>query len=255
VHSDAYKAVMQQQLGGAMRAKSDNLFHFTKTLEVLKLILKNGFNPRFCLEDQRLMSWYGQEYLAFPMVCFCDIPLSRIMDHVGSYGEYGLGLERNWGLDKGLSPVIYTPQNSQVYNLAQSLSQRMLFSDIENPQDEEDCKNLLSLIKPVSGNMKVSGENIYKDFYQENEWRFVPPTTMSIPENQYEELIDSANELMIKHSLKFLTSDIKYIFVKDESEVVDLVEFIEDFFSHCSKAERTILVTKIIVLDELRVDI
>ena len=45
-----------------MKPKSDNLFHFTKSLDVLKLILENGIQPRFCLED---IEWFNLD-------TFCD---------------------------------------------------------------------------------------------------------------------------------------------------------------------------------------
>ena len=80
-----------------MQPRSDTLFHFTKNINTLKNILQNGFWPRYCLED---FNWYNAElgYIAYPMVCFCDIPLSRINEHVKFYGDYGIGLTKNWGL-------------------------------------------------------------------------------------------------------------------------------------------------------------
>jgi hypothetical protein len=76
-----------------MKPKSHTLFHFTKNVEFVKNILLDGFWPRYCLED---LSWYVFDvgYVAFPMVCFCDIPLSRINEHVGFYGEYGIGVTK-----------------------------------------------------------------------------------------------------------------------------------------------------------------
>ena len=72
-----------------MKPKSHTLFHFTKSRDTLKLVLKNGFWPRYCLED---IQWIGEDrfpYISIPIVCFCDIPLSRIQEHVGCYGEFG----------------------------------------------------------------------------------------------------------------------------------------------------------------------
>ena len=83
-----------------MEPKSDNLFHFTKTLDILKSILKNRIYPRFCLED---IEWCGlspDKFLAFPMSCFCDIPLSRLSEHTDFYGNYGIGLTKDWGVKK-----------------------------------------------------------------------------------------------------------------------------------------------------------
>lgn len=92
-----------------MDPRSHTLFHFTKSSKVLKLILKNGFWPRYCLED---VSWMGMdaedaEYVAFPAVCFCDIPLSRIDEHVAFYGAFGIGLRKEWAVINNLNPILY----------------------------------------------------------------------------------------------------------------------------------------------------
>ncbi|HGF3751173.1 TPA: abortive infection system antitoxin AbiGi family protein, partial [Vibrio parahaemolyticus] len=97
--------------GGFMKPKSQTLFHFTKNLDFVKNILTDGFWPRYCLED---FSWYihNIDYIAFPMVCFCDIPLSRIKEHVGFYGEYGVGVTKEWAIANRLNPVSYLSRTS-----------------------------------------------------------------------------------------------------------------------------------------------
>lgn len=77
---------------------SETLFHFTgreKGKETLLSILENGFYPRYCIEN---LSSYNEntesQYPAFPMVCFCDIPLTRIKTHTKHYGEYAIGLKK-----------------------------------------------------------------------------------------------------------------------------------------------------------------
>lgn len=44
-------------------------------------ILKEGFKFAYCAEH------FGDEFLAIPMVCFCDIPISRCTEHSEKYGE------------------------------------------------------------------------------------------------------------------------------------------------------------------------
>ena len=90
-----------------MSPKSHTLFHFTDKIETLKLILMNGFWPRFCLEDVSWLKYPDFDFIAYPMVCFCDIPLSRVNEHVSFYGEYGLGLTKDWAVRNGITPVQY----------------------------------------------------------------------------------------------------------------------------------------------------
>lgn len=238
-----------------MSAKSASLFHFTPKLEYLMSIMKNGFYPRFCLEDSQLMDWYGQAYLAFPMVCFCDIPLSKISEHTAFYGKYGIGLKRNWGNDMGLSPVVYASMNSQLVELARSLTQRMLFLEPESKQAEEDANNLLSLLKPISGTMLIGDETKPRLFYQENEWRFVPKSCEAIPANEFTQMREFANEKMLCHRLSFKLSDIQYIFVERESEIPELVKFITNEFASEDCDQVSVLITKILALDTLMLDV
>ncbi|MGP8217720.1 MAG: hypothetical protein ACLQQ4_19275 [Bacteroidia bacterium] len=51
---------------------ANTLFHFTPTADILISILKYEFYPRFCLEN--FIVGTKPIEVAFPMVCFCDIP-------------------------------------------------------------------------------------------------------------------------------------------------------------------------------------
>ncbi|EGQ8028968.1 abortive infection system antitoxin AbiGi family protein [Vibrio vulnificus] len=236
-----------------MKSKSASLFHFTPKMEYLISILKNGFYPRFCLEDSSLMDWYKHDYIAIPMVCFCDIPLSKISEHTGFYGSYGIGLKRDWGNECGLSPVIYASPKSQIVDLARSLTFRMLSSEVENQQIEEDASNLLSLLKPISGTMHKDNKTVLRDFYQENEWRFVPRTRHAIPHDKYDKIRDHANQEMLKHKLVFKLNDIQYIFVKTESEILELAKLIRQEYHN--EQDWILLISKIVSLDTLMPDI
>lgn len=65
---------------------SNTLFHFTKNIENVINILKNGFRPHFCVEDLNIIApdlgSIDELEFAIPMVCFCDIPLSQARVHM-----------------------------------------------------------------------------------------------------------------------------------------------------------------------------
>ena len=97
-----------------MNPKSHTLFHFTKNSEVLKLIIQNGFWPRYCLEDVGWLGYKEFDFIAYPMVCFCDIPLSRVDEHVNFYGEFGIGLTKEWAKSNKLTPILYVAPNHHI---------------------------------------------------------------------------------------------------------------------------------------------
>jgi hypothetical protein len=92
---------------------SESIFHFTKSKKILLSILKNEFQPHFCFERCEL----GNRVIkgAYPMVCFCDIPLSQVKEYIGEhYGDYGIGMSKSWAEKSGLNPVLYIKKTSHL---------------------------------------------------------------------------------------------------------------------------------------------
>ena len=85
---------------------ADTLFNFTKEFKYVEDKIRNRFKPRLVLEDYAPIDL--QMEIAIPMVCFCDIRLSDIWAHTKEYGDYGIGLKKEWGIAKGLSPLIFS---------------------------------------------------------------------------------------------------------------------------------------------------
>jgi hypothetical protein len=224
-----------------MKPKSQTLFHFTKNLEFVKNILTDGFWPRYRLED---LSWYihNIDYVAFPMVCFCDIPLSRIRDHVNFYGEYGIGVTKEWALANMLNPVSYLSSTSNygasVNNLYKNFDHTGATVYYEN--SSIDLNLMLSHFKPLNGKMIVGGDSVNKEFYQENEWRYVPRCEAQDPRPWLtkeafldQKNLDGCNSRTKKElSLKLSPKDIKYIFVKQDSDIPEIINFIQASLDH-----------------------
>ena len=97
-----------------MPISANTLFHFTRDIDTLLSILRSKFYPRLSLE-QRIMSKLDMR-LAIPMVCFCDIPLSQITEHTLKYGEYAIGIKKDWAIKQGVSPILYVHDNSLILN-------------------------------------------------------------------------------------------------------------------------------------------
>ena len=90
-----------------MSLSANTLIHFTKDKDVLKKILEENFKVFNCRENI-LLGGIAKSF-HIPMVSFCDIPLSQVKEHIEKYGTYGLGMTKEWGVEKGLNPVFYKP--------------------------------------------------------------------------------------------------------------------------------------------------
>jgi hypothetical protein len=166
----------------AENVSSSVLFHFTRSLDCLKGILKNGFFPRYCLEytlepgDRRAASKRRPPMHAVPMVCFCDLPMSLIGKHYEKYGPYGIGLDKAWGLKNGVAPVIYTHRRAQTRQPILRLTSIAVKTG--NEKAEKDLKVLAAYTKPFVGPAwRERNRPRFQPgvrFYDESEWRYVP---------------------------------------------------------------------------------
>jgi len=93
-----------------MPVSSNALIHFTNEKERLKSIFLENFRVGYCKETP-VVGGFGTACFV-PMVSFCDIPLSQIRDHISKYGDYGIGLTREWGIRNKLNPVLYLEPSS-----------------------------------------------------------------------------------------------------------------------------------------------
>jgi hypothetical protein len=222
----------------------------------------DGFWPRYCLED---LTWYTHEvnFAGFPMVCFCDIPLSRISEHVDFYGEFGIGVTKEWGLSNKLNPVSYIVGSSHYGNAINNLYKHVDYDgDSEYYKgSNKDLNHILAHLKPLEGKMQIAGNLIDKEFYQENEWRYFPKNKDVSPwisKNDFEkqETLDASN-LKAKElcSLKISPNDIKYIFVKKDSDIPDMIDFIQTKLDKYTGVELKILMSRVISLESISSDL
>lgn len=198
------------------------------------------------------------------MVCFCDIPLTRIDTHVKFYGGYGLGLTRQWAMLNKLSPVIYISRDTNVSNALT----RMLHKIPRHPLEcykgsTEDIISIISYIKPIEGYAKkVDGKPVKKEFYQESEWRYtadvkgILPQWISKEDHSLHELLSSYNGLAAAVSpLQFSAKDIRYIFVKFDKDIPKIIDFIQAELNHYTERDRKTLVSRIISLKRINIDL
>lgn len=233
-----------------MRTKS--LFHFTKERDVLFSILKDGFWPRYCFEDIRWVS--GTDFYGGPMVCFCDIALSKLKNHTEFYGNYGIGMTKEWGEKNGLNPLLYISEGSVVSDTLHGM-----MSHPDPDHDDAKANTMITLLhtKPLRGRMRMGDTLVEKEFYEECEWRFVDITEGGIfPDEITEETpLESFNSKTKANSLKFAVEDIRYILVEKVEDIGPTIDFIYAELGHFPQRDHKVLSTKIVVLEELQGDL
>ena len=240
-----------------MNPKSHTLFHFTKSSDVLKMLLRDGFWPRYCLED---VSWLGYsqfDYIAYPMVCFCDIPLSRVDEHVNFYGSFGIGLTKEWAEKNKLTPILYVSSNSHIPKTFRDVV------DLTNTQDESKkiVRYLLAHAKPTEGSMVISGQVVRKEFHQESEWRYVPKKEdiadyLTREKFESSTTVQEENEKTKEHcSIRFTPKDVKYIFVKNDSDIPEIINFIQSELDHFPSGDLKVLMSRVTSLESIDRDL
>lgn len=165
---------------------SDFLFHFTgkkrngeteevaqeRGFKILVDILENGFLLNFNEESLDCKESFPEGYkfgVVTPIVCFTDIPLDKIGNHVNNYGKFGIGVSKDWATNKGAQPVIYIDKN----NMGFSKGLRRLF---ELTGENTALKFSMVYIFPLLKNIQ---------FYEEREWRILYDTDQSNGDGYY----------------------------------------------------------------------
>lgn len=243
------------------------LFNFMPELEYLKKILKNkAIIPRYVEEKIDYLNIKDTE-LVFPMTCFCDISLKKLLPHLEFYGYYGIGLDKEWGIEFGIQPIHYINPKSYLFSDYKIAFDLAMETTTEVEADVSITDYLISSLiytKPLRGKMLKKGIVKDKIFHDEKEWRYVPKfeNRKDIPffvpkEHQNRTAYDSYSLTLVDIPeiwLKFDPEDIKYLAVKNEEDRVELIDYIMNKELSFSKSERYILISKILVFDILKED-
>lgn len=158
--------------------RSSILLHHTKKYEDLLSILTNGI--KVCYSKEHFTTDF---YAAIPMICFCDMPISRLSDHIDSYGSYAIGFNKIRLMQKYthlLNPVNYLVSERQI-KIAEKIKKATLDS-VSQHKDLQTISSLEELDKNVVsyndasyliGYMKPYANSKKKEYYKECEWRIL----------------------------------------------------------------------------------
>lgn len=155
------------------------------------------------------------------MISFCDLPFSEMGNYLGKYGDYSIGLSKEWGIRNKANPVWYCNEKS--------LAVDSLQKDIENA-GSYDFLDMLAYIKEEEGELKTHGR-VYKKYryIDEREIRLVLPQKHAeraqlkfmLTDSEYETYKHAHNgRSILPHlGIKFEWSDVKYIIVQNEANI------------------------------------
>lgn len=103
--------------------------------------------------------------------------------------------------------------------------------------------------------MLIGGTVVEKDFYQENEWRYVPKKYSALFRDTFEQDRDKMNGEAEAQKITFAPSDVKYIFVKRDVEIPIIFDLIQNHLGQYPHNDIKILTTRIVSLETLACDI
>jgi len=202
--------------------------------------------------------------------------------HFDYYGRYAISFSKKWGEKSGLQPIQYINTESNYSRYFSSAIKAALSADSILPAIEQDVLYRIAFSKPLRGIMhrrikRTDGSSvdveIYKNFHDECEWRYVPRfeelsdlrIQNIIANPKLMELANSINRRLEAEEyrrlwLEFEYDDIRYIVVPDAAARVKIIGTISDLpdsqfqQGESISIQKSILVSKILVLDEIRKD-
>ena len=231
--------------------ENKSIFHHTDSVDKVRKILKGqSFKVQYCTEKIYL-SKNSYLHIVVPMVSFADI---RLTDYVrtfrkvcsegeyalGYYGDYAIGLSKEWAIRKNIIPISYVPKpttilsNNHILKPLESFKKRVL-NDDDFGVIINDLPPIASFCKHYEGFLENKGfGKIRYAFHNEQEWRYVP-SDMSIKWNFYNNIDEPNYEVQkrkkeslnkrIKRKLEFdLWKDVTFVVVKSDAFVDRIID-------------------------------
>lgn len=213
------------------------------------------------------------------------IKASTNSTHPIFYGEYAIAFSKKWGENHNLQPIHYLNENSSHTKDFTKVFEMVLGEQDINDEYVDDIINRLSFIKPLRGLMdrpfvtkekKSTTISFWKNFHDEKEWRYVP-TEEILQEAGIGRVIANPNILQLENALRDINKnleeeryrslwleyefdDIRYIIVPDAQARINIINCIlaipKERFRNSDQVEleKQVLISKILVLEEIRKD-
>ncbi|HQW95239.1 MAG: hypothetical protein IPO45_06270 [Saprospiraceae bacterium] len=245
----------------------DILFHFT-TKQSLYAILSDTFKVSYARE--RILGGNKTKEFAVPMVSFADLRLTELKGNIGTYGKFGIGMTKEWAINRGLNPVMYASKESLfTENFIKGIED--FFNLVVNSNDTtgrfetayNNTINTLRYIKNYKGDLIRRGKSTKPNyvFANEKEWRYVPPIVgdilsfIPIDEIKTSQQKSYYNQKVAHLRLHFQPDDIKYLIVEKDSDINSLISHLRQVKNRFSPDTIDRLSSRILTYEQIENDI
>jgi hypothetical protein len=250
-----------------MALNPEILFHFTSK-KSLYAILSDNFKVSYARE--RILGGNIIKEFAVPMISFSDLRLSELKINIGTYGKFGIGLTKEWAINRGLNPVMYASKDSLfTENFIYGIND--LFKLVAKSNDAtgkfetaiNNTINTLRYIKNYKGDLIRPKRAIKQNFVfaNEREWRYVPPIAenilsfIPIDEIRTSQQKVSFNQKVSHLRLRFKPDDIKYLIVEKDDDINPLITHLRQVKNRFSADTIDRLSSRILTYDQIENDI
>lgn len=233
-----------------MGLSSNVLWHQTKKEGLMSILRTKKLFFSYSLEN--IISSPNISGIAIPMVSLCDLPLVEIGAGKWPYGNYAIGLSRDWGIRNGFTPVCYCHKESSLYlNLLKNLLDAIHAKD---KLSTEKAVFPFYYMKFVEGSLERRNYRRYR-FYDEKEIRLIPKkedipnNKFLLKDNQYEEYKEkNGNSFLGSYGVNFSYEDVKFIVVESEKNRGEVIRF---FKRHQVDDSHITILTKNQILEDI----
>lgn len=227
-----------------MGLSTDTLLHQTDFSNLIEIVKKKNFKVSYCSEKFGFKDSLEEEKgyrFVFPMICFSEIPISSLHNHLYRYGDCLIGMKKEWANTKRLNQVHYYQKESVLVEYLLD-TYNVFYQQVMNIKNKD--KDVLKVFcyleyqmahsKNYSG--KVDSKNFEDDDYffaEEKEWRYVPVNehkdlTMSIKSDIFESKKSEFQAKIGKKILPFEIDDIRFIILDSEEQKKEIAHILSE---------------------------
>jgi len=202
-----------------MSFSTDTILHQTDKKGFYGILNDRKFRLQYCKEVLTGISNGISFY--FPIVSFSDIPFSSLNQYLNLYGEYTIGISKNWAKVQSLNPVLYLESKSFLSEL--------MVREMGNLTKDFHNQYVQAFVKNYEGPLKTKSKaySNYR-FSDEREWRYAPdPYSINfdkflLPEEEFKDKEEDYRKFAFKLGPSFWDQELRYLIVPTITEVHEL---------------------------------